>query len=113
MKKFFCEIIASEKGFSAGLKIVFDFGDSQVYSSCGNLKDDHKLVDVFGNDIKFVSIIDAANFLSERGWEFVQAYSTTYNSLGVNHWIFSKLANNKSEAMKGLITKEIYQRNRC
>ena len=37
-RKYFCEIKGVEKGLSNGLLIVFDFGDSPVYSTWKGLK---------------------------------------------------------------------------
>ena len=37
-RKYFCEIKGIEKEFTAGLKIVFDFGQDPVYSIWGDLK---------------------------------------------------------------------------
>ena len=37
-KKYYCEVKGIEKELSAGLKIVFDFGNNPVYSAWGGLK---------------------------------------------------------------------------
>ena len=34
-KKYYCEVKGIEKELSAGLKIVFDFGNNPVYSAWG------------------------------------------------------------------------------
>ena len=44
-KKYYCEVKGVEKELTAGLKIVFDFGNNPVYSAWGGLKSKQKLVD--------------------------------------------------------------------
>jgi hypothetical protein len=74
-RKYYCEIKGIGKELSAGLKIVFDFGESDVYSIWGGLKSKQKLVDESDNEIEFNCMVDAANFMSEKGWKFQQAYT--------------------------------------
>ena len=45
-RKYFCEIKGTEKVLSNGLKIVFDFGESPVYSAWTGLKSKQKLISV-------------------------------------------------------------------
>lgn len=111
-RKYYCEIKGIEKEMSAGLKIVFDFGESPVYSIWGSLKSKQKLVDENGKEIKFYSMVDAANYMAEKGWNFQQAYTSVYDGKAVQHWIFYKEAKSKEEAGKGIITKEIYKNNK-
>lgn len=65
-RKYFCEIKGMEKGLSNGLKIVFDFGESPVYSVWSGLKSKQQLVDENGKEIDFNSMVDAANYMSEK-----------------------------------------------
>lgn len=60
-RKYYCEIKGIEKELTSGLKIVFDFGESQVYSIWGGLKNKQKLVDENGEEIGFKSMVDVAN----------------------------------------------------
>lgn len=103
--KYFCEVIGKEKDWSAGLKIVLDFGRNPTFNVWGDLKNDQKLVDEQGREIKFKSMVDAANFMSSKGWTFVQAYGSVYGSSFINHWIFCKEAATPEEARQGLRTK--------
>ena len=108
-KRYYCEIKGLEKIFSSGLIIVFDFGDNPVYSAFG-LKSKQKLVDEQGEEINFNSMVNAGNYLSGKGWKFVQAYSSVYGGTCILHWIFSKEANSPEEAMQGIETKETYKK---
>ena len=71
-----------------------------------------KFVDENGEEIKFNSMVDAANYMVNRGWIFQQAYSSVYGSNVVLHWIFYKDAKNFEEARKGIITKDEYKKRK-
>ena len=109
-KKYYCEVKGIEKELSAGLKIVFDFGNNPVYSAWGGLKNKQKLVDKKGEEIPFNSMVDAGNYMSNKGWTFVQAYTSIYESKSIIHWIFYKEATSPKEAVKGIMTKDEYNK---
>ena len=110
--RYYCEIKGLEKELSSGLKIVFDFGNNPVYSAWGGLKSKQKLVDEKGEEIPFNSMVDAGNYLSDKGWTFLQAYSSIYGSQAIVHWIFYKEADSPEDAVKGIITKEEYDKSK-
>lgn len=109
-KKYYCEIKGVEK--TAGLKIVFDFGSNPIYSAWGGLKSKQKLVDEKGEEIPFNSMVDAGNYLSDKGWTFVQAYTSVYGLQAIVHWIFTKEAKSPEEAIKGIMTKDEYNKQK-
>ena len=109
-KRYYCEIKGVEKDFSSGLKIVFDFGNNPVYSAWGGLKNKQKLVDENGEEIPFNSMVDAGNYMSDKGWNFQQAYTSVYGSQTIVHWIFYKDAESPEKAIEGIETKETYKK---
>jgi hypothetical protein len=109
-KRYYCEIKGVEKELSSGLKIVFDFGSNPIYSAWGGLKSKQKLVDENGNEIPFNSMVDAGNYMSDKGWNFLQAYTSVYGSQAIVHWIFFKDAESPEEAIEGIETKESYNK---
>ncbi|MCQ2094522.1 MAG: hypothetical protein MJY81_05970 [Bacteroidaceae bacterium] len=111
-KKYYCEVKGVEKELTSGLKIVFDFGNNPVYSAWGGLKSKQKLVDEKGEEIPFNSMVDAGNYLSDKGWTFVQAYTSVYSSQAIVHWIFVKEATSPEEAVKGIMTKDDYNKQK-
>ena len=111
-QRYFCEIKGIEKDLSLGLKIVFDFGNNPIYSAWGGLKSKQKLVDENGEEIPFNSMVDAGNYMSSKGWSFQQAYSSVYSGQVIVHWIFYKDAEKPEDAVKGIMTKEQYQRQK-
>ncbi|MBQ3623198.1 MAG: hypothetical protein IJA04_05805 [Bacteroidaceae bacterium] len=109
-RRYYCEVKGIEKELSAGLKIIFDFGDKASYNIWGDLSSKLKFVDESGEYIKFNSMIDAANYMVEKGWFFQQAYSSFYGDKSIIHWIFYKDASSFEEARKGILTKEEYKK---
>lgn len=107
---YYCEIKGQEKDLSSGLKIVFDMGNNPVYGTWTSLSSKQKLVTEQGEEIKFNSMVDAGNYLSSKGWKFLQAYSSVYGGDCILHWIFCKDANSPEDAMRGIETKDSYKR---
>ena len=105
---FYCEIKGFERAPS-GLKIVFDLGISPVYSD-GGLLSKQKIVDENGKEIPFNSMVDAGNYLSNKGWLFKQAYSSVYGGHCIIHWIFTKEADSIEDALIGIETKDSFKK---
>ena len=55
-------------------------------------------------------MVDAANYMVQRGWNFQQAYSSVYGGNPIIHWIFFKDADTIEEAKEGIVTKAEYQK---
>lgn len=108
-QRYYCEVKGIEKELSSGLKIIFDFGTKASYNMWGDLSSKLKFVDENGEEIKFNSMVDAANYMVERGWIFQQAYSSAYGGKPVIHWIFFKDAENIEKAKEGIMTKTEHQ----
>ncbi|WP_199879910.1 hypothetical protein [Arundinibacter roseus] len=82
----YIQIVGTSRLFSNKATIEIDFGqrnkalvlkDTQVRDS------DNKLVE-------FNSMIDALNFMSANGYEFVQAFAITVNNQNVYHYLMKK-----------------------
>lgn len=84
-KEEYCMIMARQKLFSTKVTIDVDFG--QEWSFWSNKR---KLVDENGKKISFNSVIDALNYMSSQGWEFVNAYSLTAGEQNVLHYVMKR-----------------------
>lgn len=111
-QRYYCEVKGIEKEFTSGLKIIFDFGTNESYNMWGDLSGKLKFVDEDGKEIKFNSMVDAANYMVQRGWTFQQAYSSMYGGNPIIHWIFFKDAENMEKAKEGILTKEEYKKQK-
>lgn len=107
--RYYCEVKGYEKSLTSKVKIIFDFGETVSKDVWGCKSKKLTLVDENCKKMKFKSIVDAANFMSKRGWILHQAYSAAYASKkSIKHWIFYKDAATIEEMSDGLMTKKIY-----
>jgi len=67
--------------------IAIDFGQENKFFS---VKDDGRITDETGKPLILNSMIDALNFLSKYGYEFVDAYCITTQGQNVYHWLLRK-----------------------
>lgn len=85
----YCQIMGENTNFfglGTKCKVKVDFGQGEgLWSSEGN-----KLVDANGKDIKFESMIDALNYMSDHGWEYVDNMFFTKGSGNVIHYLLKK-----------------------
>lgn len=67
----YCELIGTHRAFTTGkVSIVLDFGEEKNYWKDQRLKDEQT-----GKVKIFNSMVDALNYMSGFGWEFVQGYA--------------------------------------
>lgn len=107
--KAYCEIVTYVDAgiFSSKISIEVNFGQANNFWGT-----DHKLVDEQGNAITFNSMIDALNYMGERGWELVEEYyewrnpksENEYSSAPKQHFILCKTVTDRSRIIEGLTT---------
>lgn len=108
--KYYCEVTGTDKEFSNGMKIIFDFGTNPSYNSWGDLSSKLKFVDDKGDVIDFNTMVDAANYMEDKGWRFIQAYSSIRGGSEIEHWIFCKEAESREKAKEGIMTKDDWKK---
>ncbi len=82
-------------GFNKNVNVMVDLGQ---YQSTWRY---YKLMDEKGKNIKFNSMVDAMNYMGERGWVLVQPYITDK----VCHWVMYKDITDKSQITDGLYVR--------
>ena len=106
--KVYCEIVEPVQ-IGKKVKIIIDFGQEREKS-----RGQQVLVNEGGEVIQFNSKIDALNYMSTLGWEFVQAYTVASGSNGsvssAIHWVLCKIVDKNDDIYKRLMTKEEYNR---
>jgi hypothetical protein len=79
----YCELVGESKWMSRKIQVEIDFGQ-------GLYRDQRIRDEETGKVKKFMSMIDAMNYMGDRGWEFIQAYAITYNNQNVYHYILKR-----------------------
>ena len=86
----YVEIVGTSRVLSSKLTVEIDFGqENKLFSS----DKDTRIKDVNGKNMIFNSMIDALNFMTKNGYEFVQAYAVTISSQNVYHYLLRRKKN--------------------
>ncbi|GAB2632677.1 hypothetical protein [Belliella aquatica] len=85
----YIQIVGTSKLLSNKVTIQIDFGQENKYWS----NKDTQVKDESGKLLVFNSMIDSLNFLSENGYEFVNAYAITLGNQNVYHYILKRKDN--------------------
>lgn len=83
----FVQIVGTSKLFSKKVTIQIDFGQNVKFFSSGK---ETQIKGENGKRKKFNSMIDALNFMSQNGYDFVQAYAFAVNNQNVYHYLLEK-----------------------
>lgn len=104
-KTVFAQILGVNKnvlGIGNKISVEIDFGlEKNFWGNDGR----DMLVDENGKDLKFNSMVDAMNFMAERGWQYVDSYVITINNQHVIHWLLSKEIPFDADSRDGFIQK--------
>lgn len=82
----YVQIVGTSKLMSNKVTIEIDFGQENKYWSAK----DTQVKDENGKLVVFNSMIDALNFLSINGYEFVDAYVISIGNQSVYHYMLKK-----------------------
>jgi hypothetical protein len=84
----YIQVIGTSKLLSTKAVVQIDFGQS---TKLFNRATDTRIRDENGNFVEFNSVIDALNFMSANGYDFVDAYSTVINQQNtIYHYLLRK-----------------------
>ena len=86
----YLQIVGTAKFFSTKVIIQIDFGQRTKFFKMGNTI----VKDEYGKPVEFNSMIDALNFMTKNGFEFVTAYTITIDKQNVYHYL---MRNRKNE----------------
>lgn len=79
LRTVYCEMIGSGSPSGRSIKISFDFGEQKYYYKASS---DNQIVDEDGKVIDFSSMIDALNYMADRGWKLHTAFSAAIKGQG-------------------------------
>lgn len=83
----YVEIVGTSRVLSSKLTVEIDFGqENKLFSS----DKDTRIKDANGKNMIFNSMIDALNFMTTNGYEFVQAYAVIVSNQNVYHYLLRR-----------------------
>ena len=82
----YMRIVGTSGLLSSKVTVEVDFGQEWKYFK----NNDNQVKDAEGKPVKFNSMIDALNFFSNNGYEFVTAYVLTVSNQNVYHYLMKK-----------------------
>ncbi|KFC19940.1 hypothetical protein [Chryseobacterium sp. FH1] len=80
----YVRIVGTSKLLTTKLTIEIDFGQRTKFFSTGK---ETIVKDADGKPIDFNSMIDALNFMSKNGFEFITAYAISIGNQNVYHYL--------------------------
>lgn len=104
--KVYAELLGSTNLLQTKVTIQIDFGQETTFWQQHAQK---QLVDQYGREIKFNSMVDAMNYMGTLGWEFEQAYVVTVGNQNVYHWLMSKTVDESVSAKEGINVKQDFK----
>ena len=96
----FAMLVGTTKMFSSKVTITIDYGQATKFFE--NKNKTMRVIDKDGNAAKFNSIIDACNYMSSKGWEYVTAYPMVSNQGTCYHYLFKKKGSATFDAREDL-----------
>lgn len=101
-KTVYCEMIGTGNFSGNKIKISFDFG-CQKFSY--RASEDNMLVNDKGDPIDFLSMINALNYMAQKGWELHSVYSASIKGMGAqetHRYILMKKIDDDAEILDGI-----------
>lgn len=89
-KTVFAQIMGINKnvlGIGNKISVEIDFGDENNFWGRDGR---NEVVDENGKEMKFNTMVDAMNFMGERGWVYTDSYVITVGQQHVIHWLLQK-----------------------
>ena len=95
----YCEVVVWPHHVRYHAAVTFDFG-MQTYTAA-------MLYDSKNRPLRFISGMDAVNYLSKRGWRVITSYYKTASKNESTHFVMEKTVTNEKQVTEGLVLKEI------
>ena len=96
----YCDMMAYNFWGIGKVRIILDMGDRKAGQSFETIWDDN------GKQKKFNTMMEALNYMGERGWRVVDTYFISEMKQSVLHYLLEKWISDESERKEGLILKE-------
>jgi hypothetical protein len=99
----YCQLLGYRKFLSTKVNVSIDYGQESTFFQDNRIRDEET-----GKVKNFNSMVDALNYMGEKGWEFVQAFVVTEGNQNVYHWLLKrKLTEEEKKSYIPLTKKDI------
>ena len=95
----YCEIIVWSHQIMFNAAVSFDFG---MQSNNAVMLYDSK-----NQPLRFITGMDAVNYLSKRGWRLVSTYYESISESESAHYVMEKTITNEKQVKEGLVMRQI------
>jgi len=95
----YCEVIVWSHHIMFNAAVSFDFG---MQSNNTVLLYDSKK-----QPLRFITGMDAVNYLSKRGWKLVSTYYESISESESAHYVMEKTITNEKQVKEGLVMRQI------
>lgn len=95
----YCEVIVWSHQIMFNAAVSFDFGMQSNNTVM--------LYDSKNQPLRFISGMDAVNYLSKRGWKLVSTYYESISESESAHYIMEKTITNEKQVKEGLVMRKI------
>lgn len=95
----YCEVIVWSHHIMFNAAVTFDFG-MQSHTTA-------MLYDSKNQPLRFITGMDAVNYLSKRGWRLVSTYYESINESESAHYVMEKTITNEKQVKEGLVMRQI------
>ena len=97
----YCELLGYRKLLSTKVSVSIDYGQESTFFQDNRIRDEET-----GKVKNFNSMVDALNYMGEKGWEFVQAFVVTEGSQNVYHWLLKRRLTDEEKKNYTPLTKK-------
>jgi len=97
----YCELLGYRKLLSTKVSVSIDYGQETKVFQDNRIRDEET-----GKVKNFNSMVDALNYMGEKGWEFVQAFVVTEGSQNVYHWLLKRRLTDEEKKNYTPLTKK-------
>ena len=95
----YCEVIVWSHHIMFNAAVTFDFG-MQSHTTV-------MLYDSKNQPLRFITGMDAVNYLSKRGWRLVSTYYESISESESAHYVMEKTITNEKQVKEGLVMRQI------
>ncbi|MBK8144488.1 MAG: hypothetical protein IPK62_05540 [Bacteroidetes bacterium] len=97
----YCELLGYRKILSMKVSVSIDYGQETTIFQDNRIRDEET-----GKVKNFNSMVDALNYMGEKGWEFVQALVVIEGNQNVYHWLLKRRLTDEEKKTYTPITKK-------